>query len=254
MGVAPRPEPFAQPIGSADDAFAGEGVTLLLVDEEEAWRTRAAAALYRRGYDVLSAPDRWRIPQLLDEAAPALVVLSTEAPLEDAGVAKLLAQWRPRPRLVLLCPPRETPERAAGLADACLARPDQPADLSLLLDGLLPSLSRENSGASGMIVDFDGWRLLLGARRLVAPNGARAVLSPADFRLLTAFLTHPGRVLSRTQLHRFCRIGEGVGEGVLDCRITRLRNALKGLDPRGPRLVRTVRGEGYVFVGGITTN
>jgi two-component system OmpR family response regulator len=250
MGVAPRPEPFDRPMASGPAAYAAEGVTVLLVDEAESWRTRAAAALYRKGYDVLSVPDRWRIPELLDEAAPALVLLSTETPLEDAGVAKLLAQWRPRPKLILLCLPFAPEEQAAGLADACIAKPDDPDQLGALLDEILPALLREAPVASDGVVEFDGWRLLLGARRLVAPSGARVVLTPSDFLLLSAFLAHPGRVLNRAQLHRFCRIGEGVGEGVLECRVTRLRTTLKALDPRGPRLIRTVRGEGYVFVAG----
>jgi two-component system, OmpR family, response regulator len=224
-------------------------VTILLVDEDDAWRTRAAAALYRRGFDVMSQSDRWRIAEMLDETAPDLVVLYAETPAQDARFSKLLAQWPPPPRLLLLCPNARLGERAASVAAGaadCLPKPDDPEALCGLIEQVLPSLAPQ--AGLGEAVEFDGWRLFPRLGRLVAPMGAWSVLVPGDLRLLRAFLDHRGRVLSRAQLHRSCGLDDRITENVVDCRVSRLRRTLRRLDPGSQGLIRTVRGEGYVFV------
>jgi two-component system OmpR family response regulator len=235
----------AFPLGSA----AARLVTILLVDEDEAWRTRAAAALYRGGYDVMSQSDRWRVAEMLDEAAPDLVVLCADFPEQDARFSRLLAQWPPPPRLLLLCPDARIGERAASVAAGaadCLPRPDDPEALVEVIEQVLPSLGPQPEREEAMT--FDGWRLYPRSSQLVAPSGACAVLVHGDYRLLCAFLDHRGRVLSRIQLHRLCGVDEGITERVLDCRVSRLRRTLRLLDPASRALIRTVRGEGYVFV------
>jgi two-component system, OmpR family, response regulator len=224
-------------------------VTILLLDEDESWRTRAAAALYRCGYDVMSQSDRWRVAEMLDEAAPDLVVLCTEFPEQDARFSRLLGQWPPPPHLLLLCPDARMDERGASLAAGaaeCLPKPHDPETLSDVIEQVLPSVAPDAGQTEA--VEFDGWRLYPRHGRLVAPTGASSVLVPGDFRLLRAFLEHRGRVLSRARLHRLCRIDDRVAEQVVDCRVSRLRRTLRMLDPKSQGLIRTVRGEGYVFV------
>jgi len=219
------------------------------VDEDEAWRTRAAAALYRRGYDVMSQSDRWRVAEMLGEAAPDLVVLCADLPEHDARFASLLALWPPPPRLLLLCPDAPNGERAASLTAGTaerLPKPDKPEALCDLIEHVLMSAPLKDR--RGEAVEFDGWRLYPRNGHLIAPTGASSILVPGDFRLLTAFLDNPGRILSRGQLHRLCGIDDQVSEGVVDSRVSRLRRTLRTLDPRRQNPIRTVRGEGYVFV------
>jgi two-component system OmpR family response regulator len=242
LAIGPSaPFPFA--------AASARLVTILLVDEDEAWRTRAAAALYRGGYDVMSQSDRWRIAEMLGEAAPDLVVLCALAPEHDARFSKLLAHWPSPPRLLLLCPEARLGERSASVAagaSECLPKPEDPEALCGVIEQALPRVAPE--AGRGEAVEFDGWRLYPRNGQLVAPTGAASVLVPGDFHLLRAFLDHRGRVLSRVQLHRLCGVREGITERVLDCRVSRLRRTLRKLDPRSQGLIRTVRSEGYVFV------
>lgn len=243
------PSPAAGPSAPVQQAAeAASAVTVLLVDEDEAWRTRAAAALYRHGYDVMSQSDRWRVAEMLDGTAPDIVVLCAEFPERDARFSRLLAQWPPPPRLVLLCPDIRIGERNASLAagaNECLPRPDDPEALPDVIGKVL--LSAPPQTRLDDAVEFDGWRLHLRNGRLVAPTGASSALVPADFRLLRAFLDHRGRILSRIQLHRLCGIDDRITDEVLACRVSRLRRTLRTLDPRSQALIRTVRGEGYVF-------
>ncbi len=72
-------------------------------------------------------------------------------------------------------------------------------------------------------------------------------LSNAEYRLLCAFLEHPGRVLSREQLIDLTRApGVDVNDRSIDLSVSRLRQKL-GDSPKEPRLIRTMRGEGYLF-------
>ena len=94
---------------------------------------------------------------------------------------------------------------------------------------------------------FAGYRLLPAERRLLNGKGEEVGLTPLEFDLLLMLATHPGEVLPRERL-----LGLSHGQQAdpldrsIDIRVTRLRRKLEP-DPANPRLIRTVRGQGYVF-------
>ncbi|MEA2733108.1 MAG: two-component system, OmpR family, response regulator, partial [Acetobacteraceae bacterium] len=65
--------------------------------------------------------------------------------------------------------------------------------------------------------------------------------------LLIAFLDAPQRPLTREHLLQATRIHEDVFDRSIDVQILRLRRKLEA-DPSAPRIIRTERGVGYVFV------
>ena len=96
-------------------------------------------------------------------------------------------------------------------------------------------------------VRFDQWRLDSVLRQLHSPEGLVVPLSNAEFRLLWVFLERPRRVLNRELLLDAAR-GRAIEafDRSIDLLVSRLRQKL-GDDPRSPRLIKTVRGEGYLF-------
>ena len=97
------------------------------------------------------------------------------------------------------------------------------------------------------MVSFDGWRFDRMGRQLLAPDGVAMPLSSAEYRLLVAFVDHPGRVLTRDRLLDLTRApGTDVSDRSIDLAVSRLRTKL-GDSPKEPRLIRTIRGEGYLF-------
>jgi DNA-binding response OmpR family regulator len=84
-------------------------------------------------------------------------------------------------------------------------------------------------------------------RQLVADDGLVVPLSNAEFRLLWVFIERPRRVLSREQLLDAAR-GRSIEafDRSIDLLVSRLRQKL-GDDPKAPQLIKTVRGEGYLF-------
>lgn len=72
-------------------------------------------------------------------------------------------------------------------------------------------------------------------------------LSAAEFRLLAAFVDHPGRVLGRERLIELTRAaGVEVNDRAIDLAVSRLRAKFGGA-ATSQGLIRTVRGEGYLF-------
>lgn len=111
----------------------------------------------------------------------------------------------------------------------------KPFEIPELLVRLRAVVRRANGNADG------GWSfgelLLDESRLLVTRAGAPLSLSRTEFALLLALVKEPGRVLTRAELE------QGVlphSEGTLDVHISNLRKKV------GERLIRTVRGVGYM--------
>jgi two-component system OmpR family response regulator len=95
---------------------------------------------------------------------------------------------------------------------------------------------------------FDGWSLDTAARTLTAPDGAPVALTSGEFALLRAFAEHPGRVLSRDFLLEQTRGREaGPFDRTIDVQVGRLRRKIEA-DPDDPRIIKSVRGAGYILV------
>ena len=83
----------------------------------------------------------------------------------------------------------------------------------------------------------------------VARNGKNISLTPKEFELLVYFVEREGRVLSRDAILNHVWGYDYASETrIVDIHISHLREKIEA-DPKQPRLIRTVRGFGYEFVG-----
>ena len=79
-------------------------------------------------------------------------------------------------------------------------------------------------------------------------RGEGIELTGAEFDLLWLLTSNPGRIMSREQIFSELRGIEYDGQDrSIDVRISRIRPKI-GDDPDHPRLIKTVRGKGYLFV------
>ena len=96
-------------------------------------------------------------------------------------------------------------------------------------------------------IRFDRWTLDVDRRELIGEDGVAVPLSTAEFRLLSALLSHPRRTLSRDQLLDLTsgRAAQAFDRSI-DNQVSRLRKKLE-VDPKDPKLIKTVWGGGYML-------
>ena len=96
---------------------------------------------------------------------------------------------------------------------------------------------------------FAGLVLNLDACMLARDPGEAISLTRGEFALLRMFVTRPGRVISRdTLLDAFANRRFEPFDRSIDVLVGRLRRKIEA-DPKKPRLIVTVPGEGYRFDG-----
>jgi two-component system OmpR family response regulator len=112
----------------------------------------------------------------------------------------------------------------------------------------MPPASQAGMAGSEDRLRFAGWQLDLAARSLLNPRGEEVRLTGGEFDLLRTFTRHAGRVLSRDFLLAQTRRREsGPFDRTIDVQVGRLRRKIE-VDIEAPRLIKSVRGAGYILV------
>jgi two-component system OmpR family response regulator len=234
---------------------------ILVVDDDREIRDLVARFLVRHGYRVTGAVDGREMKKALADRAIDLVVLDVMLPGEDGlSLCRDLRAESDLP-VIMLTAMGEEIDRIVGLeigADDYLGKPFNPRELLARIKAVLRRAGAPAGGLAGgrqpeatARVRFGGWCLDLDKRELTNPEGALVPLSGGEFGLLAAFVTHPQRVLSRDQLLDLARGREAqVFDRSIDVQVSRLRRRIED-DPGEPRLIKTVRGGGYLFAAAV---
>ena len=108
---------------------------------------------------------------------------------------------------------------------------------------------RAEASEAGQRFRFDRFVLDVDRRAVFDESGEDIGLGSAEFRLLLAFVTRPGIVLSREQLLDITagRAAQ-LFDRSIDNLVSRLRRRIEA-DPQHPALIKTVWGDGYSFAG-----
>ncbi|MEE4102824.1 response regulator [Pseudomonas viridiflava] len=224
-------------------------VRALIVDDDVAIRELLCDYLTRFNIQARGVTDGAQMRLALSEESFDVVVLDLMLPGEDGlSLCRWLRSTSDIPILMLTarCEPTD---RIIGLelgADDYMAKPFEPRELVARIQTVLRRVRDERSDQRSTI-RFNTWRLNSVLRQLIAPDGLVVPLSNAEFRLLRVFLVRPHRVLSREQLLDAAR-GRSIEafDRSIDLLVSRLRQKLAD-DPKNPQLIKTVRGEGYLF-------
>ena len=226
---------------------------LLIVDDDPEILDLLRDYLQGNGYRVSTAADGKAMWSLLERQRVDLVVLDIMLPGEDGLV--LCRQLRASSDLpvIMLTALGEDTERIIGLemgADDYLGKPFNPRELLARIRGVLRRAGGDVSGSDA--VRFADWTLDRNARHLISKEGVIVNLSTGEYRLLEAFVEHPNRVLSRDQLMDILQGRDwGPFDRSIDVQVSRLRRRLHD-DARESALIKTVRGEGYMFTARVS--
>ena len=231
---------------------------ILVVDDDREIRTLLAEYLDSNGFRTFTAGNGIEMRRQLDALRIDLVVLDLTLPGEDGLTLCRTLRATSNLPVIMLTARGEPLDRILGLemgADDYLAKPFEPRELFARIRSVL---RRTNALPPNMVSSeahmmlFDDWRLDLMARHLLTADGTVVALSGAEFRMLKVFLEHPNRVLNRDQLLELTQGREADPfDRSVDIQISRLRQKL-GDDARTPRIVKTVRNEGYVLSATVT--
>ena len=226
-------------------------IRCLLVDDDPDIRELLTAFLQPFHMRLDAVADGAAMRQRLPSADVDVLLLDLMLPGES-GLD--LCQWvkRVQPELpvIMLTAQGDTLSRVLGLelgADDYLPKPFEPRELVARIRAVRRGSAAAAPSAAPDRVSIGGWRFDRVQRRLYDPEGVMHTLSAAEFRLLAAFVDHPGQALSRERLLELTRApGVEVNERSIDLAVSRLRHKLGDADAQnGP--IRTLRGTGYLF-------
>jgi two-component system, OmpR family, response regulator len=232
---------------------------ILIVDDDSEIRSLLSQYLVKNGLRVTAVADGRAMWQALEAGRIDLIVLDLMLPGEDGLTLcrNLRAKSSDIPVIMLTARGEET-DRIVGLemgADDYLAKPFSARELLARVKAILRrarSLPDNLRSDDARNIRFGNWLLDIVHRQLVSATGVVTPLSGAEYRLLRIFLSHPNRVLNRDQLVDLTQGKEADPlDRSIDVQVSRLRQRL-GDDSREPRLIKTVRGEGYVLAVAVT--
>lgn len=225
-------------------------VRILVVDDDPALTRLLQLEL--RDYEVITARDGLDGLRIFDAQRPDLVVLDIGLPLLDGRtVCQRIREISSVPILMMTANPVTEQDIAHALnlgADEFMRKPLPMVEFQARLMALLRRTRLAEGGNLLPQTYADGYLSVDVALRSVSVSGADVRLTPTEFKLLAAFIQHPGQVLTFQQLlesvwgfeytreHHYPRIY-----------VSHLRRKIEP-DAQNPTYIQSEYGIGYRFV------
>jgi two-component system, OmpR family, response regulator len=236
----------------------GRTSRILVVDDDRRLCGFLSRFLGGEGYAIAAAYDGRGMRRAVADSAFDLVILDLAFPGGEDGMtlARGLRAQFDTP-FIVLSGKSTTIDKVVCLelgADDYVTKPFEPRELLARIRTVLrrvggrPLPDAGNGGSRpARTLSFRGWRLDLERRELLAPDGRAVDLTSREFELLAALASRPGRVLSREQILDIVANRSWTPyDRSIDVLIGKIRRKI-GDDARATRLIKTIRGVGYVF-------
>lgn len=223
-------------------------INVLVVEDEDAIREMLGLVLEQAEFAVRAVADTHQAQAVLNESVPDLILLDWMLPglsgVEWARRLKKDKQYGEIP-IIMITARGEEEDKIKGLdvgADDYVTKPFSPRELIARIKAVLRRSNKYGKSGrieiGGIVLDVDEHR--------VSISNNDVDMSPTEYRLLEFFLTHPGKVYSRSQLlDQVWGRSSFIEERTVDVHIRRLRKILAEYDRE--ELIQTVRGFGYRF-------
>jgi len=218
---------------------------ILIVDDDQRLFELLSSYLAQNDVKARSAPDGQTALRLLESSPVDAVLLDVMMPgMDGLAVLRKIREKSDVPVIMLTAKGDET-DRVVGLelgADDYLPKPFSPRELLARLRAVVRRMQsrtiRQKLVVSSVAVDLES--------RRVECSGQAVELTGLEFDVLVALMQRAGRVVARASLLELAgRSDVTVSDRTVDVHVSHLRKKL-GDDP--PRLIRTIRGVGYMFV------
>ena len=215
---------------------------ILLVEDDPSIVVSLAEFLAGEDFETASAATQEEAERLLLRSAFDLLLVDLALSEGDGFGVCAAAKQRGLPVIFLTASADES-SVVAGLdmgADDYIAKPFRPRELVSRMRSVLRRYSNSQTVElpGNVVVDLE--------KGVVRKNGEEVSLSALEYKLLSALLTHRGRLMTRGKLlEEIWDIdGDFVNDNTLTVYIKRLREKLED-NPQEPEIIKTVRGMGY---------
>lgn len=224
---------------------------LIVVDDDAGLSAMLADYLSIAGHEVRLAADAPTLDRLVDAASPDLLILDVSLPGEDGfSIARRIRQQRDV-GIIMLTGAIDLVDRVVGLelgADDYVTKPFSLSEISARIDAIL----RRRNATRHQLEPFGPFSLDLKRWILLDGLGEKIPLFPTEIDLVAAFVTNPGKLMSRDELLRLApgNASDPIDRSI-DKRVERLRRKLDKHGLEG-ELIETVRSDGYIYKGPVT--
>jgi DNA-binding response OmpR family regulator len=219
---------------------------VLCIDDDRRLYELLASFLAPNGVSLVHATDGAQGLAALERDVFDAVLLDVMMPgMDGLQVCKRIRQTKQVP-IIMLTARGDEADRVVGLelgADDYVPKPFSPRELLARLRAVL-----RRAQPAALVAEIVVGRVAIdvGARQ-VRVGAQPAELTGLEFDILLALARRPGRVVPReTLLAEAGRDDVTVNDRTVDVHVSHLRRKL-GDDSKSPRLIKTVRGVGYVF-------
>ncbi|BCA61034.1 hypothetical protein HMP09_0268 [Sphingomonas sp. HMP9] len=251
---------------TTSETTQAEAARVVIVDDDPGLRDLLTEFLVDHGLLAEAVDSGAALRKRLGQSPCDLIVLDMMMPREDGlSVLRTLAQGVGAPGVIMFSALGGEIDRVVALelgADDYVTKPSSPREILARIRSVLrrrgsggaakvPSVVEgAHPGAHGGAIDtfaFAGWTLDCRMRVLHAPDASVIRLTDGEYQLLAAFVSEPQTVHSRDAMIARSGRTESMARGrTIDVNISRLRRKLLAFDPT--EIIRTVRGNGYIFM------
>jgi len=223
-----------------------------ILDDEPAIRAMLTDALEEAGFRTLAFSRATEFEAALRRTTPDVCLVDLGLPDRDGLTLVHRLALEQGATVIIISGRAQVQDRVTGLelgADDYIIKPFDPAEVVARVRARLRST--RISAPQSDTARFNGWTVHFDRYALEDANGHETPFSHAEGEVLRLFLQAPKRLITRAQMQE--TLGGGAGETfdrAMDVRISRLRTKLCE-DPKNPRLIKTIYGAGYIFLGDV---
>lgn len=223
-----------------------------ILDDEPAIRTMLADALEEAGFRTMSFARAAPFEAALRKTTPDVCLVDLSLPDRDGLTLVHRLALEQGATVIIISGRAQVQDRVTGLelgADDYIIKPFDPAEV---VARVRARLRRGTAVQQGETAQFAGWTAHFDRYMLEDETGEETSFSHAEGEVLRLFLERPKRLISRQAMQE--ALGGASGESfdrAMDVRISRLRTKLRE-DPKSPRLIKTIYGAGYIFLGDVS--
>jgi len=217
---------------------------ILVVEDEQRMAELLEQALHEEGHQVVLARDGREGFEIARYSPFDVIVLDVMLPgMDGLAVARKLRDGGNQTPVLMLTARDAPADIVNGLNSGADDYLTKPFPLEILL-ARLRAVSRRGAIPRPTCLQIADVRLDPASRQ-VTRGGEALNLTPREYRLIELLMRNPGRAISReTILESVWGFGSDVTENTLEVFVRLLRMKV---DTRGPKLIHTVRGFGYMM-------